>query len=77
MKSIVYMVLGVQFRGGHTFDDRLLQGQGRFENRVLINQEGLASRSSKHTGFDMRNLGVPCIRKECHGDLTRPVTKGL
>ena len=46
MKSIVYMLLGVQIRGAHTFDDRLPQGQGRFENGVLINQEGLAAKSS-------------------------------
>jgi hypothetical protein len=30
------MLSGVQIRGAHTFDDRRLQGQGRFENGVLI-----------------------------------------
>ncbi len=68
MKSIVYMLSGGQIRGAHTFDDRRRQGQGRFENGVLINQEGLAARSTEHTGIDMCNLGVACIRKECHGD---------
>ena len=61
----------------HTFDHRRRQGRDRFENGVLINQEGLAARSTEHTGFDVRNLGVTCIRKEVYGDLPRPVTKGL
>ena len=59
--------------GGTAARTRRRQGQGRFENGVLINQEGLAARSTKHTGIDMRNLGVACIRKECHGDLPGPV----
>ncbi len=48
-------------------------GPCRFENGVLINQEGLAVRSTEHTGIDMQNLWVACIRKERHGDLPRPV----
>ncbi len=53
------------------------QAAARFENEVPINQEGLAARFIEHTGFDMRNLGFACFRKEGNGDLPCPVTKGL
>ncbi len=72
-KHCIHVIIGRTNQGGPYLHDRRRQGQGRFENGVLINQEGLAARPTEHTGIDMRNLGVACIRKECHGDLPRTV----
>ena len=72
-KHCIHVIIGRTNQGRPYLHDRRRQGQGRFENGVLINQEGLAARPTEHTGIDMRNLGVACIRKECHGDLPRPV----
>ncbi len=71
----IHVIIGRTNQGGPYLRRQAAskQGQGRFENGVLINQEGLAARPIEHTGIDMRNLGVACIRKECHGDLPRPV----